>query len=83
MRFRPHRRLLTDSLAEAIDVDGRAGLLAHLMTDFDYWPSMLVSDEKLRISWYCNEDERCGWKDVHIVTLAGYGIVGFCEGPAL
>lgn len=81
MRYRPHKGSLADSLALTVEVDGRAGLIAQLKKEFAPWP--VWPDEKsVHVSSYYGDDERIGWKDVHIVTLDGYGVVGFCEGPA-
>ncbi len=84
MRYRPHRRFLDESLAAMVDVDGRAGLIAQLRKELAEWPSMRgFADGDVRVSPYYGDDDRCGWKDVHIVTIDGCGVMGFCEGPAV
>jgi len=84
MKYRPHRRLLDESMAEMAEVSGRHGLVAHLRKEFERWPSLDNFDDKaLHIDPYCAGDPRIGWNDVWIITLDGYGVVGFCDGPAL
>lgn len=78
-----HRELLVDSMKTAVDVNGREGLLAHIRKEFsDFWPVPDFADEKLHIKPYSGDDDRIGWKDVHIVTIDDYGVVGFCENPS-
>jgi hypothetical protein len=81
MRYRPHRRFVDEAVALTVEVEGRAGLIEQLHKEFaglPVWP-----DEKsVHVDPYGGNDDRIGWKNVHIVTLDGYGVVGFCEGPA-
>lgn len=83
MKYRPHRRLLVESMEEMIEVDGRAGLVAHLKKDFRPWPDLDGRAEQIKVEPYYGDDDRIGWKNVHIITLYGYGVIGFCEGPAV
>jgi hypothetical protein len=71
MKYRPHRGWLADAMKEAVEVDGLAGLLAHLD----------AAPERLTVKRYGCDDERIGWTDVHLVLLDGVP-VGWCEGPA-
>jgi hypothetical protein len=66
MKYRPHRELLADSMAEIIEVGDRAGLIAYLARDLAPW-GYRVSDEDVRIEPYCY-DKRIDW-DTHIVLL--------------
>lgn len=77
-RFRPHRGGLADALREVVEVNGRAGLLAHLKAT-GAGPSPF-NPSKIRIEPYYGDDNRIGWKNVHIVDIDGYGVLGFCEG---
>lgn len=80
MKFRFHRGALADSMATMIEVDGRDGLLGAIRRAFeDYGPEF--ADDQLHVMPYCGDDQRIGWKNVHIVTIDDYGVVGFCEGP--
>lgn len=83
MKYRPHKGLVWDSLAEMVEVDGRAGLIAHLRHELRNWPTMDgFTDDQVGVTPNGGDDDRIGWKDVHIVTIDGYGVMGFCEGPA-
>lgn len=78
MKFRPHRGGLDASMREVVEVDGRAGLIEHLRkTHPEFGPAF--DADKVTIEPYAGDDDRIGWKDVHIV-LAEWGPVGFCEG---
>lgn len=80
MRFRMHRGSLDESMKTVIDVDGFNGLAAHIREKFiDFGPTF--DDSQLKIKAYGGDDARIGWRDVHIVTIDGYGVVSFCEGP--
>ena len=82
MRYRPHKGSLADSMAEVADVDGMVGLLDLLQISAVPWPTIPpISAETVHVSSYYGDDDRIGWKDIHIVTLDGYGVLGFCEGP--
>jgi hypothetical protein len=37
-------------------------------------------DEDLKVAPYGGVDKRCGW-DTYIVTIEGYGVMGFTDGP--
>jgi hypothetical protein len=79
-RYRPHRGSLSDSIADTVEVDGMAGLVAHLRSTWPYSDGAQLSDEQVKVRPYGGDDPRCGWKDVHIVLIDGSAI-GFCEGP--
>lgn len=81
MKFRPHRRLLADAMAEAVEVADGAELLAHIRKLFaDFGPDF--KDDQLRAAAFYGDDDRIGWKNVHIVTIDGYGVVGFTDDPS-
>ncbi len=82
MRYRPHRGGLAESVAETIDVDGLGGLIAHLRQYWRDWPTVQFGDDQVKVAPYGGDDGRIGWKNVHIVTIDGHGVQGFCEGPA-
>lgn len=81
MRYRPHRGGLAESAAETVELDGRSGLVKHLRQHWKDWPTVAFSDSQVRVAPYGGDDDRIGWKDVHIVTIDGTGVQGFCEGP--
>jgi hypothetical protein len=81
VRYRPHKGSLDESLKYMVDVDGRAGLIAHLRKELDGW-QVDVHDDAVRVFPYVRFDHISGWRDVHVVTIDDHGIIGFCEGPA-
>ena len=78
-RFRPHRGCLMDAMKEVVEVEGRAGLIEHLRSKHPNFGPKFES-ESLSIEPYGGDDDRIGWKNVHIVVLSDWGPVGFCEG---
>jgi hypothetical protein len=79
MKFRPHRGSLAAAMAECVDVDGRAGLIEHLKkTAPEFGPAF--DAERFNAEPYGGDDSRIGWKDVHVITVHNWGVVGFCEG---
>lgn len=84
MRYRPHKGLLADSVALTIEVDGLAGLIRHLrkeLAPYEGWSGLPFMNDAVHVEPYHGDDDRIGWIDVHIITIDGYGVVGFCEGP--
>jgi hypothetical protein len=51
-------------------------------TELADWPSVsFFKAEQVKVEPYYGDDRRIGWRNVHIITIDGYGVVGFCEGP--
>lgn len=77
MKFREHRSTLSGSMATMVEVADYAALLDHVRKLL--WPTFPpVTSEMVHIKPY-GWDERIGW-DTHIVTLDGYGVLGFTDG---
>lgn len=74
-KFRYHRGSLADSMATAVEVEGRYGLFLELEKN---WPEP-VSSSEITIEPYGGIDHRIGW-DTHIVKVDGIP-VGFTDGP--
>ena len=76
--YRPHGGSLADAMAEVISVKSRAELVSFLKEK--WWHFFVeVKDEDLHIEPY-TYDSRIGW-DTYIVTLDGYGVQGYTNGP--
>lgn len=48
------------------------------------FPQSLPNGAKISAEEYAKwtwPDERIGWAETHIVTLEGYGVLGFTDGP--
>lgn len=79
MKFREHRGGLAESMETTIELEDRAALIAHCRALLDQW-YFSFRDEDLSVEPY-GRDERIGW-DTHIVTIKGYGVMGFTDGGA-
>ena len=79
MKFRPHRGTLADAMAENVEIgDDMAALLAHLRAEHPpYGPAFEPSDVK--VIPYSGHDKRIDWMDVHLVSIEGWGVVGFTD----
>lgn len=74
MMFRPHRGWLADAMAEAVEVDGHDGLIAHLRaTHPEFGPPF--DPATVSLTPY-GDDDRIGWRDVSLVSITGH-VVGF------
>lgn len=76
-QYRDHRGSLDDSLATLRELHTFDDLVHHLNATclgFEVRPSAI--DIKPYLA-----DGRIGWLDQHIVTVAGFGVVGFTDGP--
>lgn len=76
MRFRPHRGSLIDAMKEEQELDGLQGLVDYVRDN--YRDAVTTAD--IEATPYGGDDSRIGWKDVHIVTLKDWGVIGYCEG---
>lgn len=78
MRYRQHKGGYAESMATVVEIDStREALLRAVLEslpDLDQ-----VRPEDIEASPY-GADRRNGW-DTHLVTVHGYGIVGYTDGP--
>lgn len=79
-RFREHRGSITDSKETEVVINNREELVAHCKSiigeTFDFDP------EKLKVEpYYDQPDSRIGWNRTYIVSIDGYGVVGFTDSP--
>ncbi len=80
MKFREHRGGLSASMQTVVEVADHAALLEHIAKLLQPYPTAPpVTADTVHIKPYCY-DERIEW-DNHIVTLDGYGVLGFTDGP--
>ncbi len=79
MKFREHRGALSAALSTTVELPATRAALAEyctkLLRPFNY----PCGAADLCIEPY-GYDERIDW-DTHIVTLQGYGVLGFTDGP--
>lgn len=79
MKFREHRGDLAESMETVVELPDHAALLEHIRKLAEPWPTFpSVTAETVHIE-PCGRDERIGW-NTHIVTLDGYGVLGFTDG---
>jgi hypothetical protein len=79
MRFREHRGGLAESMETMVVVDGKKGLVAHIQKLLKPY-SVTVIDSDVAASLYGSSgDARIGWEKVYIVTVKGYGVIGFSD----
>ena len=78
MKFREHRGGLGESLATMIEFQTRTELARHLNK---IRPDLLISGAILEAKPYAGDDNRIGWKDVHILVSDKGSVIGFIDGP--
>jgi hypothetical protein len=82
MKFREHRGGLAESMETLVELPDRAALVAYckkLLTDWQFD----VKDNDVVVEQYTpNGDKRIGWDQLYIVSITGYGVMGFTDGPA-
>ena len=79
MKFREHRGRLEDSMATSVEIGDRQHLIDHITSlhacflhNYDF--------SRIEVAPYLMEpDDRIGWKETYIVTLPGYGVLGFTD----
>jgi hypothetical protein len=86
MKYRDHRGGLAESLATMVDLPAtRKALIAHLATTWPFTQGLSGLDAKrlaeIKVERYHERgDERIGWKEVWIVILPDFGVLGFTDG---
>ena len=82
VKFREHRGGLAESMRTLMEVIDRKQLQRLLVEKSAPWEVQLrelIALHGLEVKPY-TYDERINW-DTHIVTLEGYGVIGFTDGP--
>lgn len=78
MVFREHRGGLAESMETQIELHDRHELICHLKDLLSIWADITVRDEDVKVRPY-RPDHRIGWETNCIVTLEGYGVVGWTD----
>jgi len=76
--FRPYRGDLAEAMSHVKSIRNREDLLSLMRKELKPY-KVDVRDDLLKIAYYYHDD-RMDW-DTYIVTLEGYGIYGFTNGP--
>lgn len=79
MKLREHRGNLADSLATTINIEPTIDALFIAIRYSLALYGAHVDAGAIKVSPY-GFDKRIGW-DTHIVTVDGYGVFGFSDGP--
>jgi hypothetical protein len=78
MKLREHRGLLTDSMETCIEIEPtRDALESAIKESLLYF--FHFEKKNIHVEPY-GYDDRIKW-DTHIVTIYGYGVYGFTDGP--
>ncbi len=87
-RFREHRGGLADSMETMVELTTMEELKSHvkkLLWQFDVPANNLRFDD-IQVKPYgchCWPDERIGWAETWVVTMPGYGVLGFTDGEPI
>lgn len=74
--FRPHRGLLSEAMKHVAELNDKQALINKLKDDYkQFIDPDSINDKTLVIDSY-GFDSRIDW-DTHIVTVIGFGVVGF------
>lgn len=80
MKFREHRASLTESIETVVEIEPTlVAVTEAIVKSLRHFPAARVSQDRVRVEPYAF-DARIGW-NTHIVTLDGYGVLGFTDGP--
>lgn len=81
MKFREHRGSLDDAMATLVEMDpDRESLMAHLSKIYGpKWLALMPDVSLIKVEHYYGPDPRIGWKDTWIVSLPGFGVLGFTD----
>lgn len=77
-KYRDHRGSLADSMETLQTFESEANLIAFLTDDLKKWGFTVVPN--LVVIEPYGYDARIGW-DAQIVTINGFGVVGFTDSP--
>lgn len=78
MRFRAHRGGLAEALETQREVNTWPELIAAVREELCGW--LKFNDSDVWIEPYGGDDDRIGWKNVHIVMVSGWQVpAGFVE----
>lgn len=77
-KLREHRGTLSQSMETVIEFEGREELYKIIKEELGRY-SMNIWPEMIEVKPY-GYDERIEW-DTYIVTVDGYGVYGFTDGP--
>jgi hypothetical protein len=81
MKFREHKGSLDVSMRTLIEFDSKRALVTHIQNLLAPY-RVTVSPDDIKASLYGSSgDARIGWEKTYIVTVKGYGVIGFSDAP--
>jgi hypothetical protein len=78
MKFREHRGDFESSMQTVVEVQSLTELTDHINKLLAPYV-VSFSKDKVKITPYVTLDKRNGW-NTYIVTIDGYGVIGFTDG---
>ena len=79
MLFREHRGSLTEAMKTLVKLEDRETLIKHCQVLLKPY-NIHFDQTSLNVSpYYMQLDIRTGWKQTYIVTILGYGVIGFTD----
>jgi hypothetical protein len=78
IHFREHRGGLAEAMEMLVTLDSRADLVAHIQQLMKPW-GLDVMPEQVKLAFYGGPDKRIGWAATYVVTVKGYGVIGFAD----
>ena len=84
MKIREHRGSLLEAMETVSEIEPtKMALVEFIRKAFSHWPGYQLAnlEGRVKVEKY-RYDERIKW-DTHIVTIEGYGVFGFTDGPLL
>jgi hypothetical protein len=78
IKYRDHRGGLSESMETAREFETMDQVREHVAESL--YPFYVdVTKENFHSEFYCEEDRRIGWKPVCLVTIDGFGVVGWAD----
>jgi hypothetical protein len=78
IKYRHHRGGLVESMETCQEFSTMDEVREHV-AKFLYPFCVDVTPENFHSEFYCKEDKRIGWAPVCIVTVDGFGVVGWAD----
>jgi hypothetical protein len=79
MKFREHKGNLAESMETLVEFQDKQALVAHLRYLLRPFNFHVASKDVAARLYSTSGDKRIGWEKVYVVTIHGYGVIGFCN----
>jgi hypothetical protein len=81
MKFREHRGGLAESMETLVEVDSKLALVVYIQNLLAPYRVTVAYEDVVSTLYGSSGDARIGWEKVYIVTVKGYGVIGFSDAP--